>query len=326
MPSSPCPLGAAWTVGHGVSVASTARAPRSRTRGPSRPPSGARRCTGLVAAAVLDRVGEHLLQDPERHDLELGRQRLRRPDDGRLDHVAAGADALDQAVQVGPRRAEASRPASSASTWRTSCREARAEVAMFAIVCLSAAVSSSSRYCADSACARITASEWPTTSCTSRASRACSSRSRAISRACSTRPLGRAAPRPPASPGTAPRAREAQRQPDQPRRAQHEHPQQGARHLPRRPEPVGRVDDAVVVDEPREGVVHLRRPEEHDRHGTERDREAAQRDDDRVPPAGGAEQDDRDRGLHQQDGRAGDGAGGGRPATRGRRRCPARDG
>ena len=56
---------------------------------------------------------------------------------------------------------------------------------MVAIVCLSRAGSSSGRYCADSAWARITASEWPTTSCTSRARRAWSSRSRAISRACS---------------------------------------------------------------------------------------------------------------------------------------------
>ena len=47
-----------------------------------------------------------------------------------------------------------------------------------------------SRYCADSAWARITASEWPTTSCTSRASRACSSRSRAISSAWSRSRLG----------------------------------------------------------------------------------------------------------------------------------------
>ena len=54
---------------------------------------------------------------------------------------------------------------------------------MLVIVCLSAAVSSSSRNCADSACARITASECPTTSCTSCASRVCWSRSRAISSA-----------------------------------------------------------------------------------------------------------------------------------------------
>ena len=72
-----------------------------------------------------------------------------------------------------------------ASTWRTSCSEPRAEVAMVAMVRFSASVSASVRNCADSAWARITASEWPTTSCTSRASRACSSRSRAISWACS---------------------------------------------------------------------------------------------------------------------------------------------
>ncbi len=52
---------------------------------------------------------------------------------------------------------------------------------MVAIVRLSAAGSSSGRYCADSAWARITARECPTTSCTSRARRAWSSRSRAIS-------------------------------------------------------------------------------------------------------------------------------------------------
>jgi hypothetical protein len=69
------------------------------------------------------------------------------------------------------------------STCRTSCSEVRAVVAMLVIVCFRAPVSASSRYCADSAWARITASEWPTTSCTSRASRAWSSRSRAISAA-----------------------------------------------------------------------------------------------------------------------------------------------
>ena len=65
---------------------------------------------------------------------------------------------------------------------------------MFSIVCLSFWVSASSRYCADSACARITASECPTTSCTSRARRAWSSRSRAISRDCSAATSARAAP------------------------------------------------------------------------------------------------------------------------------------
>ncbi len=56
---------------------------------------------GLVAAAVLDRVGEHLLEHPERHDVELGRHRLRGAVDRRLDRVAAGAHALDQVVEVG---------------------------------------------------------------------------------------------------------------------------------------------------------------------------------------------------------------------------------
>ncbi|MDT4868933.1 hypothetical protein FQZ97_1039300 [compost metagenome] len=69
------------------------------------------------------------------------------------------------------------------STWRTSSSEERAEVAIFDMVILRPWVSASSRYCADSACARITASEWPTTSWTSRASWACSSRSWAISSA-----------------------------------------------------------------------------------------------------------------------------------------------
>ena len=63
---------------------------------------------------------------------------------------------------------------------------------MVAIVDLSVS-GSSARYWADSACARITASEWPTTSCTSRASRACSSRSRAISCACAASRWARAA-------------------------------------------------------------------------------------------------------------------------------------
>ena len=69
------------------------------------------------------------------------------------------------------------------STCRTSSSEVRAEVAMLPIVRLRPCVSASSRYCADSAWARITASECPTTSCTSRASCACCSRSRAISSA-----------------------------------------------------------------------------------------------------------------------------------------------
>ena len=75
-------------------------------------------------------------------------------------------------------------PASSpveASTSRTSRSDCRAEAAMFAIVRRTASVSASSRNCADSACTRITASEWPTTSWTSRASCACPSRSAAIS-------------------------------------------------------------------------------------------------------------------------------------------------
>ena len=86
---------------------------------------------------------------------------------------------------------------------------------MFAIVCFSASVSASSRYCADSAWARITASEWPTTSCTSRASRACSSRSRAISWACVALAPRRVILRPSCETRAAPAA-EPQRQPGQP--------------------------------------------------------------------------------------------------------------
>ena len=85
-----------------------------------------------VAAAVLDRVGQHLLEHPEGDDLELGRHRLRCADDGRL-HDRARSRGRRRAGCPGPawRVGAAAVPWVLASTVRTSSSEARAEVAMF---------------------------------------------------------------------------------------------------------------------------------------------------------------------------------------------------
>ena len=147
----------------------------------------------LVAAAVPDRVGEHLLEHPVGDHLELRRQRLRRCRARARRPRGRWRGRPRPACRAAGAARRRAAPAAAVSTWRTSCSEERAEVAMVAIVCLSFSVSASGRYCADSACARITASEWPTTSCTSRASRAWSSRRWAISWACAASRWARAA-------------------------------------------------------------------------------------------------------------------------------------
>ena len=157
---------------------------RCAPRSAARPPSAARRRTGWSRRPCLIALVSISWSTRNATTVELGRQRLRRADlagerpRGRRPHAV---DAGCPGRRAGPAAPRRRRSRSAPGARRRS--EVRAEVAMFAIVCFRRRVSASSRYCADSAWARITASEWPTTSCTSRASRACSSRSWAISSA-----------------------------------------------------------------------------------------------------------------------------------------------
>ena len=146
--------------------------PRSAGRGPSPRPVPLDH-DRLVAPAVLDRVGEHLLEHPVGHHLELGRQRLRgaRPRSTTTSWPLPRTPSISSSKPPRRRAGCAVRGRGEHLADVLQGRARRGRDRLHGLLQLRGV--GVSRYCADSAWARITASEWPTTSCTSRARRAC---------------------------------------------------------------------------------------------------------------------------------------------------------